>query len=132
MRLRRSFLFTVLTVFSLALASIAQDKPAPQQEPPAPKIDWQRGPTKADLGGVASILVPKGFEFTDGNGARKVMDVNHNPTNGQEVGCIVPAGNTDADSWIVMFEFEETGYIKDTEKEQPRCRQASQRHQGRN
>jgi hypothetical protein len=81
------------------------------------RISWQKGPTLADLGGVAEIRVPKGFAFTDGAGTKKFLEFNHNPASGDEVGLIVPvvkAGERGPD-WFMTFEFEESGYVSDDE-----------------
>jgi uncharacterized membrane-anchored protein len=76
------------------------------------KVRWQRGPCSGALGEIAKIEVPSGYVFADGNDTRLLMEYLHNPTSGAEVGLIA---STDSD-WFVLFEFEETGYIKDDEK----------------
>jgi uncharacterized membrane-anchored protein len=90
-----------------------------QQTPPpsVPKIAWVHGPITAKLGNVAEIKVPAGYEFADGAGARQLMELNGNPTNGSELGVVVPASNDKEDNWVILFEFDETGYVKDDEKD---------------
>src|ERR1700735_3986855 len=67
-----------------------------------PPINWSKGPLTAKLGTIAEIQVPKGYLFADGNGARKFMELTHNPSSGNEVGLVVP--QSDQESWFVLFE----------------------------
>jgi len=80
-------------------------------------IDWQRGPKTARLGDKAEIDVPEGYLFADGKQTRKLMELSHNIVSGDEVGCVVPAGEGEDDSWFVVFEFNDIGFVKDTDKD---------------
>lgn len=112
-----SLLALFLAVLMAALPLRADDKkPAAPAQPEPPKIGWQKGPFVAKLGSVAEINVPEGYEFADGDGARKVNELSGNPSNGSELGVMVPLGHADADNWAIFFEFDETGYVKDDEK----------------
>lgn len=114
-----SFIALLFVLLSAALPALADDKkPAPSAPPAEPeqKIAWQKGPFTAKLGTVAEIKVPAGYEFADGEGARKFNELTGNPSNGSELGVIVPLGEGDENNWAVFFEFDETGYIKDDEK----------------
>jgi uncharacterized membrane-anchored protein len=93
-------------------------QPGPEAEPPAksaepkiPGVKWQKGPCSAKLGEQATLQLPKGFLFTDGEGTRKVMEVMQNPTDGSELGMIYAE-----DGWFVVFEFDDSGYVSDDEK----------------
>lgn len=87
------------------------------QENQKPVIDWQKGPLKADLSGLAEIQVPKGFLFTDRKGAQKLLELTQNIPSGKEVGAIVPQVEGDNSKiWFVIFEFNEIGFVKDDEK----------------
>jgi uncharacterized membrane-anchored protein len=68
----------------------------------------------AKLGDVAEIQVPDGYLFADGNGARKFLELSHNPASGDEVGLIVP--QSEQENWYVLFEFNDVGYVKDDER----------------
>lgn len=108
-RLGLPCVFFFLLLFSLS--GIAQTQPA---DTPPTKIPWQQGPLKGKLGNVAEIEVPAGYLFADGDAARRILELNHNPTSGEEVGVIAPADkNLD---WIVFFEFHESGYVTDSDK----------------
>lgn len=76
-------------------------------------IDWKHGPTTGDLK-HATINVPAGAMFADGVGTRKYLELNHNPTNGDELGMVVAEDH----SWFVIFDFSEIGYVKDDEKDE--------------
>ena len=86
-----------------------------QQGKQQPAIDWTQGPTVGDLGALAQIKIPEGFLFTDKKGAQKLLELTHNIPSGSEVGAVVPAA--DGEDWFVIFDFNETGYIKDDEKD---------------
>jgi uncharacterized membrane-anchored protein len=76
-------------------------------------IDWKRGPTTGDIK-HATINVPEGAVFADGAGTRKYLELNHNPTNGEELGMVAAEDL----SWFVIFDFSDIGYVKDDEKDE--------------
>jgi len=94
----------------------ANEPSATTPERPASPIPWHSGPMTANLGGVAELDVPEGFLFADKAGTRKLLELTHNLVGGNEVGAIVPAGESKEDSWFVVFEFSDVGYVKDDEK----------------
>src|SRR5687767_14934332 len=73
---------------------------------PGKKLDWVKGPSTANLQ-IAQIELPAGYSFTGGDGARQLLQLMGNPTNGRELGLMGPT-NLD---WFVVFEFSDTGYI---------------------
>lgn len=82
--------------------------------PPANPIHWVQGPFTAKLGDKAEIDVPKDFLFTDGEGARKFMELTQNPPSNSEVGLIAP--KSEKETWFVLFEFSDVGFVKDDDK----------------
>ena len=86
----------------------AQNQPAP------PPIKWVQGPYTAKLGEYAEIDVPKDFLFANGDGARKYLELTGNPASNQEVGVIAP--KSEQESWFVIFEFDEVGFVKDDDR----------------
>jgi hypothetical protein len=42
-------------------------------------LAWRHGPADADIGGLATIKVPKGLSFLDGPNTRKFLELNLNP-----------------------------------------------------
>lgn len=76
------------------------------------QIGLKNGPMDGDMG-VASIKVPEGFVFTDGAGAKRWAELTTNPVSGKEIGLMGPADG----SYLVLFEFDDVGYVKDDEKD---------------
>ena len=88
--------------------------PANAQKPDSgPKLNVVKGPTKARLESVAQVDVPAGFMFIDGKSTRALMKAKGEPTSGQEVGLLV----TTNEEFSVFFEFSESGYVKDDDKD---------------
>jgi uncharacterized membrane-anchored protein len=127
---KRCGLLSLVGALSLPLLAPAESaaKPAPAaeaeaeaepkaEESPASKIlnslKWTVGPGKAAVGKQAQIEIPEGTRFTDGNGARKMLEMMHNPTGSDELGLLT----NDQLDWFVIFEFEDIGYVKDADKE---------------
>ncbi len=99
-------LLVSLLLFAASIASAQEQK---QQQ----KIDWQLGPGAGRLGDIAQINIPRGYQFSGKQGAQRVLEMTHNPTSGKELGVLVSSGSAD---WFMIFEFEDTGYVKDDEK----------------
>jgi uncharacterized membrane-anchored protein len=77
------------------------------------EIQWQSGPSTANLEDIAEINLIKGYLATNSEGTRLAMEECQNPITGQEVGMVI----TENESWFVVFEFDPVGYIKDDEKD---------------
>lgn len=105
------FLFTAL-VLALPYAAMSQEQQPSQQE--QPKIAWQVGPTTGQLGDIAQIKIPKGFRFTGKAGTQQLLVLTHNVPGGNELGAVV---GDDQTSWFMIFESQDTGYVKDDEKD---------------
>jgi uncharacterized membrane-anchored protein len=65
------------------------------------------------LGSQAKINIPSGYRFSDGNGARKLMEAYGNIPGTDEVGLIGPENL----KWCVLFEYEDSGYVSDKDKD---------------
>ncbi|HEV2845560.1 MAG TPA: DUF2167 domain-containing protein [Thermoanaerobaculia bacterium] len=105
--MKSSRLFACALALFLPLAALAQEDPG---------IEWTAGPTKADLGSnLAQIDVPEGYVFADGPNTRKLMELYGNPATDREVGAIAP--KAEGKNWLVVFEYEESGYVKDDDKD---------------
>lgn len=110
---------TTLAALLAFACFLAPPAPAQEQDVEAggPTLDslvqWQRGPSVGDLGGIASINVPKGYFFADGKDTRTLMELMQNPTSGKEMGFIAPTSL----EWFIVFEFDDIGYVKDDEKD---------------
>ena len=116
MNVRKCAAVLLCVLIQCTLSTVCARQENPEKQKPA--IDWQKGPLKASLNGVAEVTVPEGFLFTDRKGAQKLLELTENIPNGKEVGAIVPEQKgTDDGVWFVIFEFHEVGFVKDDEKE---------------
>lgn len=76
------------------------------------QIGLKDGPLTGEMG-VATIAVPAGFVFTNGAGAKKWGELTTNPVSGKEIGLMGPSDG----SYLVLFEFDDVGFVKDDEKD---------------
>jgi uncharacterized membrane-anchored protein len=68
---------------------------------------------QGDIGSYADIAIPSGYRFSGKDGASKLLQLWGNP------GSVSNAVVTDEDAnWAVFFDFEESGYVKDDEKDE--------------
>jgi len=86
---------------------------AQEQKQKLPKYELKEGPFKASMKGIAEINVPKGYVFADGYNTRIIMRMMGNQETDMEVGYLAPKN----ENWFLVFEFSETGYVKDDEKD---------------
>lgn len=77
-------------------------------------LNPQYGPLQAQLGDMAQIDVPAGYIFLDGDDTRILMRQLGNTESGRELGTIAKQ----EDNWFIVFEFDNVGYVKDSEKDQ--------------
>lgn len=77
------------------------------------KVKWQDGPSIGSLGRIAEVRVPAGHVFAGANDTRVIMEAMQNPTSGQELGFLAPAGF----DWFAVYEFDDVGFIRDDEKD---------------
>ena len=111
MRISRYFLVVVVSL-GVGLVSAA---PTFAQSPLAEQVralDWEAGPTTAQLSTLATINVPDGFQFVGKPGAGKFMEMLQNPTDGSEVGVLLNV----EEGWFVVFDFSDMGYVKDDDR----------------
>lgn len=103
------FLPSVLLVFAVITNANAKD---PAKHSAFDDTKWQHGPTTVTLAGIAQLKVPAGYLFADAADTKRLMEALQNPTSGNESGFLAPEGGP----WFAVFEYDETGYIKDDEK----------------
>jgi uncharacterized membrane-anchored protein len=99
--------------FLLAVPAVAQEG----EENPLAEIHWQDGPTTGRLGDLATLAVPEGFRFADGEGARALLRATQNLPSGEELGVVIPADPEKSGGWFVIFDFSDVGYVKDDERD---------------
>ena len=97
--------------------------PAASQSPPRDPqkilqeiqgLAWQKGPTEASIGGLATINVLPGQAFLDAPNTRRFLELNLNPPRDNHY--TLAAEDL---SWFAVFFFENSGYVKDDEKLDP-------------
>jgi uncharacterized membrane-anchored protein len=78
-------------------------------------IAWMKGPGLSTLGSEATLQVPADCRFSAAAGARTFMELTQNPPSGSEVGLLLCREQTDSASWFVVFNFDASGYVSDSE-----------------
>jgi len=96
----------ILAVLLAAPAAWAQDDKV------FASIDWQKGPTTAQIGNQAQLKVPEGYMYAGPAGTRKFLEILENIP-GDEVGMLT----TPEYDWFILFSFDDVGYVKDDEKD---------------
>jgi uncharacterized membrane-anchored protein len=79
-------------------------------------IKWQDGPSTGILGLHADLGVPSYCKFGDSDGAKVFLRATGNIPSGREVGVLLCDPKRDSSYWFVVFDFDESGYVKDDEK----------------
>ncbi|MBE2214378.1 MAG: DUF2167 domain-containing protein [Opitutaceae bacterium] len=125
----RTVLLTLSVVLTHPFLALAEDSSkaatrAPVEEQPAadqaapdftqiPDIDWIHGPTRATLGDQAAIAIPEGYVFTGKAGTQRMIQLFGNIVADDEMGFLAAKGK----SWFVVFKYDDSGYVKDDEKD---------------
>ncbi len=111
---------TLTTHAALVLAALTLTAPArgqqPAESPAPPKVAWTSGPAKVDVGGsIAEVQLPASLAFAGAEDSRRLLEAMGNPTDGSEMGLIVP--KAEGQDWFIIFEWRPVGYVKDDEKD---------------
>ncbi len=97
----------LLGVFPLAVAAVDGE---------AAPLEWTQGPGTASIGdNLAQIDLPEGYVYLDAAGSQQLMQLTQNPVSGMEMATIAPVAEDEG--WFLIFEFEDTGYVPDDEKD---------------
>lgn len=70
----------------------------------------EESPVLAKMGGMAEMDLPAGYRFVDQANCAAFMEDTGNFPSGDELGIVI---STSAPKWFAIYEFEDTGYIKD-------------------
>ncbi|HOX03091.1 MAG TPA: DUF2167 domain-containing protein [Candidatus Paceibacterota bacterium] len=111
-RLSTAGWFLILGVWMAAAASRAGEAASPLETLLAQQ-EWTVGPGTGSLDPHADIDIPRGYMFTGSAGTQALLDAMGNIVDGSEIGFLAPT-NLD---WFIVFEFNDTGYIKDDDKD---------------
>jgi uncharacterized membrane-anchored protein len=99
----------------IAPLALADDAESEQAESQGPKVKWISGPKKVDLGSIAELQLPASVAFADKEDAQKLLEHMGNVIGGTELGLVIP--KAEDQDWIIVFDYDDIGYIKDAEKE---------------
>ena len=75
-------------------------------------MGWKRDGV-GELGDWAQVPIPSGYRFTGKSGTKQFLEFTENIPGGGELGIIAP----EEFDWWVLFEFDESGYVKDEDKD---------------
>ena len=105
---------TLVAVLATAVFVLGRTPPLPAagNESKSP-INWQEGPGVAVLKNAAEIKLPKGYKFANSEDTQKMLKASGEPVSGEEMGMIIP----EEGGWSVFFDFSDTGYVKDDDKD---------------
>jgi uncharacterized membrane-anchored protein len=81
----------------------------------APALQWTHGPATVALGSQADLELPEGYQFVDAKTTQKLMESMGNHVSKREVGLVAPS--REGADWIMVFEYDAVGYVKDDEKD---------------
>ncbi|MCR8642765.1 DUF2167 domain-containing protein [Paenibacillus sp. N1-5-1-14] len=81
----------------------------------AEKIKWVEGGQKVDVGtDLAELQLDKEFIFLNAENTKKYITQSGGKPSGVEVGAVLP--DDEEQGWVVYFEYDESGHVKDDEK----------------
>jgi uncharacterized membrane-anchored protein len=62
--------------------------------------------------------IPAGYRFTGAEGTKIFMELTENPSSDSELGVLWAPGDSTSGGWWVVFSYDESGYVKDDEKDE--------------
>jgi len=107
----------IMLLAALPLAANAQTDAGSKLD----QIAWQEAGAIGKLGSVATLTVPTGCRFSDGEGARLFAESQQNLPNPAAIGLLLCRVSTDTTSnpslWFAEYSYSSDGYIKDAADE---------------
>jgi uncharacterized membrane-anchored protein len=114
--MKPSTIFAAFVAAALLSGPARAADPAPAaEEEQQPKYHPTEGPAKVALGSLAEIELPESAVCFNQKETRELLEQMGNITNGNELGLVSP--KADGEDWILVYEYEDIGYIKDAAKE---------------
>lgn len=98
---------------ALAVALALPARASADEEPP--KVKWTPGPAQVDVGSTAEMALPESMAFAGAADTRKILERMGNPTNGDEVGLVIP--KAEGQNWFIVYEYRKVGFVKDDDKD---------------
>lgn len=112
--MKRGFpLVSLLLLFVAPFVASAEDVEVEKPSSPVDSIKWVEGPAAAPLGNQATIQVPEGYIFANGDDTRKLMEQMQNSISGAEQGFLAKKG----ERWFIVFEYSDSGHVNDADKD---------------
>lgn len=112
--------FAAVLICAAGLHAQEPEKPAASAES-APKsrdealeragVKLQAGPATVALGKVAELKLPAGYKFVGPDSLDRFYQLTQNVRSGNEVGVVLAPG------WLLFFDYDDVGYVKDDEKD---------------
>lgn len=112
---------TPLRSYAVGLAVLAFALPAGAQAPDPSQalfesIKWEDGPNTARIGTESQVNIPANCQFTGAQGTRAFLSATQNPSSERDLGLLLCSnGEDDENSWFVVFSFDDSGYVRDTD-----------------
>jgi uncharacterized membrane-anchored protein len=119
--IRSKLLVASLVTLMFAVPALGQGPKGAKDKAPAPAIPgigqlkFINGPAKVQLGTIAELDLPAGFQFLDQSQMRQYKTLIRELYNGNELGVVLPTN--DNQEWALIFTFSDVGYVKDDEKD---------------
>lgn len=92
-----------------AAGGSGQAEATPEEEDILTGLRPVQGPTTTKLGSEGEVNVPGGLLFFNAKDTRTLLERMENITSGDELGLVAPEDLR----WIVVFAFDDTGYVED-------------------
>ncbi|MEI7024646.1 DUF2167 domain-containing protein [Paenibacillus sp. y28] len=106
-------MFLRITAILLSLAIMMQGQALAAA--PAQTYNWIKGGKSVKLGNIATLDLGPDFLFLNDTDTKKMLKETNNSVYGNELGSVYPADENQ--DWVVYFEYDDSGHIKDAEKE---------------
>src|SRR5690606_20229915 len=114
MHFPRLCLVAAVLLNALLAAARAADEAAPKSRAEALErvgIKLVGGPATVPLGKVAELKLPEGHHFVGPDSLDRFYELTQNMRSGNEVGVLI------APKWMLFFNYDDSGYVKDDEKD---------------
>ncbi|MEN1988603.1 DUF2167 domain-containing protein [Paenibacillus hubeiensis] len=97
--------------FPLALTASAESA----ADSTADDYEWIDGPATVSLDDKATLQIAPGLTYLDATNTKRFMEDTESFPNGTEIGSLY--GEGEQSSWYVIFEYNDTGHIDDSDKD---------------
>lgn len=110
--MNRIFKYVSLGLFAFfSTLAFGQDQPIPAEEDGGLGLDWITEGSGI-IRAKAEIEIPAGYRFVNGSDAAKLMEAYGNLTGSYDGLIAINDLN-----WFVIFQFEDSGYVEDDDKD---------------